>query len=338
MLRSQPLLPSLANRRVLSLNGEWAFQLDPAGELNLAELAPTQTIPVPLPWQALSPEMRAYKGYAWYTRSVDVPADFLTGEALLRFGAVDYWCEVFVNGVKVGEHEGGFTPFTLPVGRCLTAGQNTVTVRVFDPILDKIEFYRWAKDQPAPDSEGPFAESEVPHGKQEWYVNIGGIWQDVTLEAVPAAWMEAIRIQPDVAAQCARVSLRLAGQLPAVKGSRLVLTVRTAAHAVAATASVGVEPGVSELAAELALPEPRLWSLEDPHLYSLHARLETPGGVHEKVERFGMRTFETRSGQFLLNGQPVYLLAALDQDFYPETVFTVPSEAYLRDQFRKAKE
>src|SRR4051794_39993753 len=97
-------------RRQTSLSGTWQFQLDPDGTLALAALAPDRMITVPLPWQAAFSDLQHYSGYAWYRRSVDLDEAWLGGELLLHFGAVDYWCQVFVNGQLAGEHEGGYTP------------------------------------------------------------------------------------------------------------------------------------------------------------------------------------------------------------------------------------
>src|SRR5438552_19012879 len=98
-----------------SLAGRWQFQTDPDGALTLESASFESEIPVPLPWQAASPKVQQYSGYAWYRRSFDLGADWLGGELTLRFGAVDYWCQVFVNGQLVGEHEGGYTPFAIPI-------------------------------------------------------------------------------------------------------------------------------------------------------------------------------------------------------------------------------
>src|SRR5690242_5297245 len=102
-------------RQALSLAGRWQFQLDPEGTLSPATLAPDREIAVPMPWQAACPDLFDYGGYAWYRRTVALDGAWLAGEVLLHFGAVDYWCQVFVNGRLVGEHEGGYTPFEFPV-------------------------------------------------------------------------------------------------------------------------------------------------------------------------------------------------------------------------------
>src|SRR5579859_778244 len=113
-----------------SLAGVWQFQVDPEGTLALPDLAPDRRIQVPLPWQAAFPDLETYSGYAWYRHTFQLDESWLSGELLLTFGAVDYWCEVFVNGQRVGEHEGGYTPFTFPIRVYSHIGENAITVRV----------------------------------------------------------------------------------------------------------------------------------------------------------------------------------------------------------------
>src|SRR3954463_3122390 len=109
-----------------SLAGTWQFQIDPDGQLKPDTLGTTREIPVPLPWQVAFPELARYSGYAWYRRTVEVPEEWLGGDLLLRFGAVDYWCRVFVNGHAVGEHEGGYTPFEMSIKAKAHTGSNEI--------------------------------------------------------------------------------------------------------------------------------------------------------------------------------------------------------------------
>ncbi|MDQ5851626.1 MAG: hypothetical protein M3380_06035, partial [Chloroflexota bacterium] len=127
------------------------------------------------------------------------------------------------------------------------------------------------------------------------------------------------------------------GDLRELDGATLHLSI-TDEDATVATAEVPLAAGRSAYHAVLTIPQPRLWSLDEPHLYQARGVIEI--GEHPPVHavRFGMRAFTARNGQFLLNGEPIFLLSALDQDLYPDTIYTVPSEAFLRDQFRKAKE
>ena len=195
-----------------SLSGLWQFQVDPAGTITVQTLAPEREIRVPLPWQAAFSDLEHYGGYAWYRTHVDLGQQWLGGELLLRFGAVDYWCQVFVNGTLVGEHEGGYTPFTLRIGAQARLGQNEIAVRVYDSAQDNITIPRWHEDLTYQDShQPPFDPRNVPHGKQEWYVNVGGIWQDVTLIAVPQVYIENVHITPDIHTSHANVRVELGG-------------------------------------------------------------------------------------------------------------------------------
>src|SRR4051812_38275721 len=110
-----------ANR---SLRGSWQFQTDPQGTLQIDTIQPDREIPVPMPWQAAFPELEHYSGYAWYRTTVAIDAAWLAGEVLLTFGAVDYWCQVFVNQQLVSEHEGGYTPFSIAIRSYVQAGEN----------------------------------------------------------------------------------------------------------------------------------------------------------------------------------------------------------------------
>ncbi len=89
-------------RDILSLSGTWEFQLDPGGTLTVEALYPDREIIVPMPWQVAFPELQRYNGFAWYRRSFVVDPSWLEGELLLHFGAVDYWCQVFINGQLAG--------------------------------------------------------------------------------------------------------------------------------------------------------------------------------------------------------------------------------------------
>ena len=321
-----------------SLAGSWQFQIDPNDRITIDSLAPDRTIPVPLPWQAAFPELQTYSGTAWYRCAVDLPDDWLAGELLLHFGAVDYWCRVFVNGQLVGQHEGGYTPFTFPIRRVVQPGRTEIAVQVYDPAQTEIVIPRWPDyPQEQGPSRPPFDANNVPHGKQEWYLNVGGIWQDVTLTAVPGTYINHVRVTPDIHTGQAQVTVELAGALTGENSNGMIRARCAAADgSLAGAAAVAVAGGpIHSLTIPMA--QPRLWSPEDPSLYTLTVRLEGLGADDEVSVRFGFREISTRDGQILLNGDPIFLLAALDQDLYPETIYTVPSEAFLRDEFQKAK-
>lgn len=325
----------MATKRI-SLDGTWRFQVE--GE------AEERTIEVPGPWESQFPELRDRPVTATYTRTVAVPRDWKSGIVRLHVGAADYYAEVSVNGYLVGVHEGGYTPFDLEVQEFLRAGEeNTIQIKVVDGAPERL--VSGAGDltpvkSPLPVNR-PFPFTEIPHGKQSWYVTVGGIWQSVWLERRSDIFVDNVFVRPDVARSGASVRVRIAHPPLDAAGYSLRLTV-AAPKGASAVAPIevplpGARQGVVNLA--LSLPDAALWEPETPHLYGLRVEILQKGRSIDSYEtRFGMRSIETRDGQILLNGHPIFLAGALDQDFYPGTIYTPPSTDYLRDQFAKAKE
>jgi hypothetical protein len=297
-------------RNTQSLNGEWLFWKDQQGRLT-PERLPEEgkyRVQVPAPWQSQGEDLRSYSGIGWYQRDFQVSPDWLEERRLiLTFGAVDYLAQVWMNGQPAGEHEGGYLPFELDVTGLVHAGQNTLTVRVSDRLED-------------------FA--EIPHGKQSWYGPLSGIWQDVWLESRPERHLRRVRITP----QGEEVHINAALNDALAAGEVLRYEVRSPDDVVIVSGQADTETFV------IRLSEPQLWSPESPVLYTLQLTLESHKGKDVLVEPFGFRTIETRNGKILLNGQPLYLRGALDQDYYPELICTPPSTAYLEAQLRQAKE
>src|SRR5712692_8671050 len=151
-------------------------------DLGIAQnIRPTR---VPSSWQSQFADLRDYAGVAWYWRSVQLEAPAPEHVALVRFGAVDYRAEVYVNGQKAGSHDGGYLPFEFDVSGLVRAGENQVAVRVVDP---------GAKPSVA---EG-INYAEIPHGKQNWYVQTSGLWQDVEIEFRPRLRLKSGHISAD---------------------------------------------------------------------------------------------------------------------------------------------
>jgi hypothetical protein len=294
----------------LSLSGEWSFWRDPQGRFSPEHLPDDGnfSVQVPAPWQSQDESLRDYTGTAWYRRTFQALPDWLENRRLvLMFGAVDYLAQVWVNGQPVGEHEGGYLPFELDVSGVVQPGKNTLTVRVSDRLED-------------------FA--EIPHGKQSWYGPLSGIWQGVWLESRPKRYLQGVRITPQ--GEQVSVDVRLPGSLE--DGEKLIYEVRSPDGT---TAASGREEVTSFT---IRVKEPLLWSPETPHLYSLQITLDGNGARDTLSETFGFRTIETHDGKILLNGQPLYLRGALDQDYYPDSISTPPSMEYLERQLHQAKE
>jgi Glycosyl hydrolases family 2, TIM barrel domain/Glycosyl hydrolases family 2/Glycosyl hydrolases family 2, sugar binding domain len=318
-------------RQRLSLDGAWEFAADPARRFDPVTLSQAARRPIQVPgaWQAQFADLRDYTGVAWYRRTFrwrEPPApEGVETVHLLGFGAVDYFATVWLNGVQVGEHEGGYLPFELPVDAALRLDdENELVVRVIDP-------------GSGADADLGFPFAEIPHGKQSWYGPVGGIWQSVFLERRSADHLRAVRVTPDVAGERAAVQVVLSR--PASRALQLELTLTTP--------SGGVERSTHHVAAgdpapvlDLPVRAPELWDPDAPRQYRLASVLGDEVGtpLDEHTDRFGMRTIgSSPDGYLLLNGRPVYLRGALDQDYYPHGLYTAFSDAELDQQFARAK-
>lgn len=305
-----------AKRRAISLDGVWRLTTGDGGKIK------DYPVTVPCPWQTQSEELRQHSGRATYRRRFRVPNSWAKSRVFVCFGAVDYYAEVFVNGIKAGGHEGGYTPFEFDVTDSLRFDQsNEIEVRVVDP-------------SPGKPCEG-FEFEDIPHGKQSWYGNCSGIWQSVRLEARAAVHITRVVIDPDIDRSVVRVEVFL----NRAAGGEIRLTVVPPKGASAPKqACLKMSSDASKASAEIAVPSAKLWSPDEPALYNLRADLVADGAAVDSVaETFGMRKIEARDGKILLNNKPVFIAAALDQDFYPGTHYTIPSRSYVLKQFREAK-
>jgi hypothetical protein len=298
-----------------SLDGSWQFLPDAAGarHRNALPTAGWRVATVPMSIQAQFADLRDFAGTAWFRRQFPAPALAKGERLLLHFGAVDYQATVWVNGIAMGGHEGGYTPFDLDITGALRAGENTVLVKVHDP-------------------RGKAAYAQIPHGKQDWYVQTTGLWQSVRLEAKPAAYLEwAHALTPG--GRLSGFALRLAHAKELPPGARARVTV-TAPDGAAIVRSFALARQTAQTLALTLSGAPQRWSPAHPRLYSFRIALSNGDAL---AGRFGLRTIAVRNGEILLNGKRLYLRGALDQDFYPDGVYTPPSAAYELREMRLAK-
>ncbi|MEU3294786.1 sugar-binding domain-containing protein [Streptomyces longwoodensis] len=315
--------PQFVRDAWLNLNGTWQFETDRSDsglERGLTGRALADTITVPFcPESALSGIGDTdFLEAVWYRRTVTVPAEWAGSRVLLHFGAVDHDTTVWVNGVEVARHRGGFTPFTADLDGVAEPGaEATVVVRARDT------------------RHGPKA-----RGKQAtWYANshchytrTTGIWQTVWLEPVPrSVALKRPRITPDVASGSFFLELPLTANLP---GHRVRAVLSDSSGEVTAA---GTRADL-DLAPRLVLTVPeervRLWAPEDPHLYGLRLEvLDADGTVVDAADSYaGLRSVAVRGRRVLINGRPVFQRLVLDQGYWPESLMTAPSdEALVRD-------
>ncbi len=320
--RPQLARPSAAAPRWVSLNGLWqyaptdGFSAPPIGR----DL--TGKILVPYPEESALSGVQQHSDFAFYRRVGTLPRGLLrAGEHLrLNFGAVDYDATVWVNGVRVVQHRGGYDSFGADVTGALRAGgagPQEIVVGVQSPV------------------DG----ATVPVGKQRldpggiFYTPASGIWQSVWLEPVPATSLATVTATPDPTRTSFTVASTVNGD-PA--GTKLTV------DAYAAGAKVGSVTGAPGAPLTLTVPKPHLWTPDDPFLYTFAATL-SGGGGRDRVETYAaMRTVAVADvggkQRIVLNGKPTFLQATLDQGYWPDGIYTAPTDAALRFDIQKTKD
>jgi hypothetical protein len=342
------------SRVKISLDGLWEFTPDPKDCYAPDRLPEMRTIQVPASWETQFSEAEVGKfGRGWYRKRLEVPADWFERAVFLHFGAVNYYCEVWVNGEKAGDHEGGYMPFYFRIDPFLRPGEeNALVVRVVHPAHAIPSFKAFSYHDIATSLQDMFGYElgEIPIGKQNWYGTVSGIWQSVYLEVVSPVFFTGVLVTPDVDGRQARVRVGL--NAPPRDGGGLSLRLRVLDRegrvvgerhgmplAGALATSGPPERALGAPYVDVVLNEMRLWELNAPCLYRMHVSLARDGeALDESVVSFGMRKIEARDNLILLNNRPIYIAGALDQDFYPETSYTPPSDEFLEDQVRRAKQ
>ncbi|MFL5707420.1 MAG: glycoside hydrolase family 2 protein [Chloroflexota bacterium] len=331
-------------RPTIDLDGEWRFIADPEQLYRADHLPDGEPIKVPGSWEAQV--ARPYRIVsAWYRRPLDVPADWAGSRVVVSFQAVMYRCVVFLNGIRVGSHEGGYTAFDVELGDALRPGEpNELAVYVVNP-LNAIDEYPVFSVEDMTETEHLETEnplSEAPHGKQTWYSSQSGIWLSVCMERRPARALGRIHLAPDIEESSVHVRWSLDGPGPRLApGARLQIDIEGPEGDGSVTSvTEEMDPEADSGLTVVKIPDVRLWDLDDPYLYRATVRLlDATGAELDAVrDRFGMREVRTEGGRVILNGRPVYLVGALDQDLYPTTISTAPDRAYLVEQMRLTRE
>ena len=298
--------PQMRRNSYLNLNGRWEYAITDSDE------SPPRwdgTILVPFsPESALSGVGRSLRPgqTLWYRREVIVPQGFIPadGRLLLHFGAVDQEAAVYWNGRLLGRHMGGYNAFTLDATDAL-GPRNSLVVRVHD------------------DTDASFHS----RGKQKtrrggiWYTPQSGIWQTVWMEAVPRHYIESLRIVPLFDQSAVEVMVRCSQPLQCE-----------------ATVDGRTVPFTSGEPARIPMPDFRAWSPEDPYLYDLSVTL----GEDRVESYFGMRKMEVRADRggvkrLFLNGEPYFQSGLLDQGYWPDGLYTAPSDEALIYDIQTAK-
>jgi len=302
-------------RKITSLNGIWEFSLD-----KRFKIPSSYAVSVPSCIGYEIPALRTYRGLLWYRKKFDLSNISSSENLLLHFSAVNYYTEVYLNGVLIGSHEGGYTPFLFNISDFVKS-KNDLVVKVLIPGEN--------------DPDYPF--TEIPHGKQEsyWYGPAAGIWQDVCLISTGKSYITKLFIAPDLGSSRALVTVK--NKLDNTNHHyKLELSLKDPSGKNLKTLKAVLNSINEE---EFSIENPMLWDTENPNLYTLVANIIHDERIIDSLtETFGMRSIEVREGELLLNQKPLYLMGALDQDFYPKTHYTPPNEEFVRDELILAKE
>jgi hypothetical protein len=304
--------PAPVYTRVYPLDGtDWLLDIDPSNsgrDLSWAKQPTSRARPAKVPW-VIQDAFPDYHGVAWYWRTFRAPENFHRGgQYLLRFQAIDYLGEVWVNGNRVGVHEGGEEPFTLNVTRSVTPGHsNLLAVRVLNPTHEAIDGIRL--------TEVAVGRRDYPTPRDNAY-NTGGITGSVDLLVAPPVTVEDLQLLPDWNTG----QVRIVADISNASGSTVPSCVTFAASPARGGNSVGsvsfnlnLKAGDTSVEGTLTIPSHRLWELNDPFLYQVAARVQALGSasVDEYSVRCGFRDFRFDQGYFRLNGRRVYLHGAL---------------------------
>lgn len=315
-----------------SLNGAWQFALDAEAHWTRPEQVRwSERITVPF-----APETEAsgigdtsYYHACWYRRTFDAPPLAAGQRLLLHFGAVDYAATVWVNGLPVAQHEGGYTPFRCDITDALhSCGEQTLVVRAYDDPHDL------AKPRGKQDWQ--------PHPHAIWYPRTTGIWQTVWLERVGTTWIDQLRWTPNLERWEIAFHVQLNGR--PISGARLRVRLHIEDHVLADDTCLVV---AGEVHRRIALSDPGiddyrntlLWSPTSPTLIS--ADLELRGPDHSVIDQVrsytALRSIGVQGDRFVLNGRPLDLRLVLDQGYWPETGITPPSNAAIRRDLELVK-
>lgn len=255
----------------------------------------------------------------WYRTKFSVPSSFKKKNVLLHFGAVDWYSDIYINGTKAGSHQGGYDPFYIDITKLIKSGDILLEVKVTDPV-----------------SNGP-----QPRGKQVlkpggiWYTSVTGIWQTAWLEAVPNTFISATRQVPDIDKELLKIEVTVENM---IQGDII--------HVSAWNGQTLVSETETTEASEMSLPvkNPRFWSPDDPFLYDLKITINRNGKPVDEVKSyFAMRKISLKTDvngvmRMMLNNQFVFQYGPLDQGWWPDGLYTAPTDEALLYDIVKTKE
>ena len=317
--------PQMVRDRWMNLNGLWNYSILPSNEEAIPQNFQGRIL-VPFAVESSLSGVGKTVGkdsVLWYERSFNIPNDLSRrgNRLLLHFGAVDWQCDVFVNGKKVGSHQGGYDPFSFDITDAVNRrGTQRIVVRVWDPT-----------------DEGP-----QPRGKQVkkpesiWYTPVTGIWQTVWIEAVNPAHIASFKATPDIDRGTLSLNYDITSRPP---GSGVTAEVWDGAVQVARVSTSGNTNSVT-----IPIPNAKLWSPDAPFLYRLKITFTHKWITLDEFDSyFAMRKISMAPGadgiqRMMLNNKFLFQFGPLDQGWWPDGLYTAPTDGALRFDIEKTKD
>lgn len=313
--------PIMERKEWINLNGLWDFAIAPVGKAGSQLYNGKILVPFAIESGLSGVGKKLGKeNELWYHREFSIPKKWSGNKVLLHFGAVDWKADVWVNDIKVGQHTGGYTPFSFDITPALKSGNNKLTVKVWDPTDHGYQ----------------------PRGKQVnnpegiWYTPVTGIWQTVWLEPVNEKHIEDLKITPDIDKNILQVKA-LTNNLPA--NYRIEVKVFDGKQLAAKAQSINNQP------IEIIMPaNTKYWSPDNPFLYTLEVSLWNGTQQLDRVYSYAaMRKYSMKRDakgivRLQLNNKDLFQFGPLDQGWWPDGLYTAPTDEALRYDIEKTKD
>ncbi len=303
-----------------NLNGLWDYAIKPVGQNEPQKFDGKILVPFAIE-SSLSGVMKPLgkENELWYKQTFTLPENWENKNILLHFGAIDWKCEVFINDIKIGSHSGGYTAFEFNITPYLQAGEQKLVIKVWDGTDTGFQ----------------------PRGKQVsrpegiWYTSVSGIWQTVWLEPVNKKHITQVKSIPDID----KGVLKLIVKTDNCEASNIVEAIIKQGENIITSGKAANEQSL-----ELSLPDARLWSPDDPFLYNMEVNLYDQGKLVDHVTSYAaMRKISTQRDaagaiRLQLNNKDYFEFGPLDQGWWPDGLYTAPTDEALKFDIQKTKD
>lgn len=310
--------PQMVRKIWMNLNGLWDYAITLKDQDKISSYDGKILVPYPLESALSGVKKQLFPSeWLWYRRDFTVPNEWKNEKLLLHFGAVDWRAEVYVNGIKACQHEGGYYPFSVEISKLVHNGNNELVVVVWD----------------STDALGEERGKQTLNPKGIFYTSVSGIWQTVWLEPVANTFIDHLKITPDIDNELVNIETFIKGDL---NNLRIETEIYEDHIKVCRDEN-------KDNCFKLRIPSPKLWSPDSPFLYKLKIKLIRDEILLDEIDSyFAMRKISTKKDKegitrIFLNNEPIFQSGLLDQGYWPDGIYTAPNDDALRFDIEMAK-